>query len=330
MKLLIRTPNWLGDLLMSTAFIRAVLQTFPEATVDLIVRKGFEDLPLPRRGRIHAFDKTATAAGAFGATLQAEQYDRVYVLPPSFSAAWMAFRARIPERYGLAGEGRRWLLKPALTLPWTPRSQHLIEEYACLLGQSAEGWEAGLDLTEDWLAQQALPFGLPDRFVAIAAGAIYGPAKEWPAEHFQAVVQALVAAGWPVLILGTDKDHEQGEAIRQGHEQVINACGQTNLKQLVRILAQAELLISNDSGAMHVMAALRRPQIALFGSTSPTWTRPLNAQARLLSLNLDCSPCFARTCPLGHTNCLQQLLPERVLAVAQELLGPPPASDSAG
>lgn len=320
MKLLIRTPNWLGDLLMSTAFIRAVLDTFPDATVDLIVRKGFEHLPLPHRGRLHAFDKTKTSAGAFGRTLRSESYDRIYLLPPSFSAAWMAFRAQIPERYGLTGGGRRLLLKPALELPWPPSSQHLIEEYAYLLGQSASGWEAGLEVDADWLAQQTLPFALPERFVAVAAGAIYGPAKEWPTEHFQEVVQQLAADGWPVLILGTEKDREQGEVIRQGHPEVINACGQTNLNQLVRVLAQSALLISNDSGAMHVMAALRRPQLALFGSTSPTWTRPLNAQARLLSLHLDCSPCFARSCPLGHTNCLRQLLPEAVLSAAREQL----------
>ena len=111
-KILIRMPNWLGDLMMATAFCQAVLERFPEATVDLIVRKGFEGLPLPHRGTLLPFDRELTKAGDFGAELANQGYQRIYVLPPSFSSAWMAWRSRIPERIGYSGDGRRWLLRP--------------------------------------------------------------------------------------------------------------------------------------------------------------------------------------------------------------------------
>ncbi|MGA1599987.1 MAG: lipopolysaccharide heptosyltransferase II [bacterium] len=322
MKILIRTPNWLGDLLMSTAFVDAVLRDFPEAQVDLIVKAGFETLPLPHRGKVHSFDRKVCSAGAFGACLRAEQHDRIYILPPSFSSAWMAFRAGVPGRFGLKGNGRSWLLNPAVGLPWQPRSRHLVEEYTQLLGPGALPGTMRLAITEAWLEAQSrtLPQALPERFVALAPGAIYGPAKEWPPEHFQELSRQLVAQGWPVVLLGTPDDREVAEQIRNELPEVHNWCGKTNLPQLVAVLYQAALLVSNDSGAMHVMSALQRPQVALFGSTSSTRTGPPNPHARQLSLNLECSPCFKRVCPLGHTNCQKELHPELVFQSCLEAL----------
>src|SRR5512139_3820900 len=124
-RIVVRAPNWLGDLMMATGALRAILERWPDAEVDLVVRAGHEALPLPRRGRAIPFDETRMSAGAFGAALAGSGYDRFYVLPPSFSAAWMAFRSRVPERIGYRGQFRGPLLSPALSHRARPRSVHL-------------------------------------------------------------------------------------------------------------------------------------------------------------------------------------------------------------
>ena len=228
----------------------------------------------------------------------------------------MAFCAGIPERFGLKEQGRRWLLSPAVTLPWQPRTRHLVEEYACLLGKKMKRSELKpcLSITPEWIQQQlqSLSYSLPKSFLMIAAGALYGPAKEWM--HFAKLVKHLLQqTSHDIILVGTTKDYDQGEVIRAGDSRVHNLCGQTNLPQLVALCFQSQLLISNDSGVMHLMATLGRPQIALFGSTSPVWTAPLSQAAHVLTLQMPCSPCFARACRFGHTNCLRDMTPEFVM-----------------
>jgi heptosyltransferase-2 len=326
---LIRTPNWLGDLLVSTAFIRAVLQRFPGIRVDLIVRRGFEVLPLPQRGRLLPFDRQATSAGAFGRALRGQGYSHLFVLPPSFSSAWMAWRSGIPRRIGYHGEGRAWLLSPALRHRHAPRSVHLAQEYLDLLQPwldaplqaTPEAPAAGLELPAGWAEAHRPPRApAPGSYVVVAPGAEYGPAKMWPVEHYRAVAAALDGAGWPVLVAGLAKDRPLGEAILAGTERGLNLCGETDLRGLTALLADARLLISNDSGAMHLGAALGLPQLALFGSTNPTWTGPLNPRAEVLYRAEACSPCYARECPLGHFRCMRELRPEPVAERALALL----------
>jgi heptosyltransferase-2 len=331
--ILVRTPNWLGDLMVSTAFLRAALHRFPQARLDLIVRAGFEALPLPRRGDILPFDKRRSGAGAFGRELRARGYSHFFVLPPSFSSAWMAFRSGAPVRIGYAGEGRAPLLRPALAHRHPPRSVHLAQEYFALLAPWMEvdpaRFPAGLDLPAGWAAAHlpaALRGALP--YVALAPGAEYGPAKRWPVEHYRRTAGALAAAGWRVVVTGTPKEQTMGEAIASAAPGALNLCGATDLQGFVALLAGARLLISNDSGAMHVGAALGLPQIALFGPTNPAWTAPLNPRARLHYRAEPCSPCYARTCPLGHQRCLRELLPDAVIGDALEILAG--STDAAG
>lgn len=320
-KIVIRTPNWLGDLMMSTAFIQAVLDQFPEAQVDLIVKSGFEGLPLPHRGQIKAFDKTKQSAGSFGRGLQAESYDCFYVLPPSTSSAWMAFRSRAASRIGYVGSGRKWMLKPAIAYQQVPRSQHLVDEYLGLLSEKKKSrYMPTLALSEAWVAQQLEALSaLPESFIALATGANYGPAKKWPIAHYRQLASMLQEQGHTVLLVGTPDDVEDGDTIAEGLGSVQNWCGKTNLSQLLALLSKAQLLVSNDSGAMHIMTALQRPQIAVFGSTDPTWTSPLNDKAELLHQKIDCSPCFSRTCRFGHYQCLTQIAPEQVLRQVLEM-----------
>ena len=324
-KILIRTPNWLGDLVISTGFIGAVLENYPESQVDLIVKSGFENLPLPYRGKIIPFDPEKNSAGAFGKTLRSGNYTHFYVLPPSFSSAWMSFQSKIPQRIGYSGEFRSLLLSHAKKHEGTSRSIHILQEYLNLMAPdiTLEKYPPHLETTEAWVEKHLNTFqnSLPESFIVFTPGAVYGPAKQWPLEHFRTLATQLIQfPGTSILILGTEADTDSGTEISQGLEGVHNYCGQTSLTELLAILAKAKLLVGNDSGSMHLMGALQRPQIAIFGSTSPTWTAPVNQMATVLSRNLTCSPCFAKTCRFGHYDCLTQIQPEQVFQEAKKIL----------
>ena len=324
-RIVVRAPNWLGDLMMATGVVRAILERWPEASVDLVVRAGHEALPLPRRGRVIPFDHRAISAGTFGASLRATGYDRCYVLPPSFSSAWMAWRSGVPERIGYRGHFRGPLLRPAIAHRAPARSVHLTREYLDLIDPALEldCYPPRLDLPGPWVAEQLARIcrELPERFVAIAPGAVYGPAKAWPAERYRELACGLRdRAGVTVLLLGTSDEHALAEQVRNGEAGILNWCGTTDLPGLVAVLSRAALLVSNDSGAMHVMAALRRPQVAIFGSTSPVWTGPINEKASVVALSLPCAPCFARTCRYGHYDRLRNVTAEQVLGQALALL----------
>ena len=316
LSIVIRTPNWLGDLLISTAFIQAILEQFPESTVDLIVKKGWENLPLPHRGRILPFDKSTQSADSFGKALQKFSYDVFYVLPTSFSSAWMAYRSQAKKRIGYRGNGRNWFLSEPFYYQAKHRSRHLIEEYLDLCKDSLPSakYQPTLWIDQTWVQGQLQSFQstLPTDFVCIAPGAVYGPAKQWPWEYFQQVVIALEKRGIPSILLGTQDDSLTAEKIVSQKQTNNNLCGKTTVNQMIALLAKSKGLVSNDSGAMHVMAALNKPQISIFGSTSPVWTGPLNPQAFVQKTTLDCSPCFQRTCRFNHYQCLHKITPESV------------------
>jgi heptosyltransferase-2 len=324
-KIVVRAPNWLGDLMMATGVLRAILERWPAASVDLVVRAGHEAFPLPKRGRVIPFDHRVISAGTFGAFLRETGYDRFYVLPPSFSSAWMAWRSGVPERIGYRGHFRGPLLRPAIAHRAPARSVHLAREYLDLIDPALEldCYPPRLDLPGDWVAEllSRICRELPERFVALAPGAVYGPAKAWPAERYRELASDLRdRTGLPVLLLGTGEEHALAERVRNGEEGILNWCGTTDLPALVAVLSRAALLVSNDSGAMHVMAALRRPQVAIFGSTSPVWTGPINEKASVVTLGLPCAPCFGRTCRYGHYDCLGRITAHAVLEAALALL----------
>ena len=156
----------------------------------------------------------------------------------------------------------------------------------------------------------------PDRpAVALCPGAEYGPAKRWPVRHFAGLARELAARGRSIWIVGSDQDQALGEAIVQSAgASSINLCGRTTLEEAIDVLASAEVVVSNDSGLMHVAAATGRPLVALYGSSSPAHTPPLASDAAIIKLDLPCSPCFKRECPLHHFACMTQLLPATVLA----------------
>ena len=244
-----------------------------------------------------------------------------YVLPNSLKSAIVPFMAGIPRRIGFTGESRYGLInvrhtldKQALPL-MVERFAQLAEAPGAPLPKPIFHPKIRLTATDQQKTLAELGLAKRARIAAFCPGAEYGPAKRWPAAHFATLAKKLAAEGYAVWLFGSPKDHAVAEKIAQLAPGLCrNLCGATSLCQAVDLLALADLVVCNDSGLMHVAAALDRPLVTLYGSSSPGFTPPLSNQADILSLNLDCSPCFKRECPLGHLDCLNKLSPEQVFA----------------
>lgn len=255
---------------------------------------------------------------ALGRRLASADFQQAYVLPNSWKSALVPCFAKIPERIGYHGEARYVLLNRRFPKSARPR---LVDRYAALAGQFDSPTPAPrLTSTpqQQRAARTALGLPLDAAPFVFCPGAEYGPAKRWPIHHYAALARKVGADGTAIWIIGSSKDREVGDAIAlQSEGTALNLCGRTNLEQAIDLIAGAQAVVSNDSGLMHVAAALDRPLVALYGSSSPGYTPPLSSHATILSLGLDCSPCFKRECPLGPPDtlrCLEDIPPERVHA----------------
>lgn len=260
---------------------------------------------------------------ALGRHLGKTGFTQAYVLPNSWKSALVPFFAGIPKRTGYHGEARYFLLndRHRLDAAAMPR---LVDRYAALAGPLV-GPTPNPRLTSSPEQQRAVraALGLPPDVAPIifCPGAEYGPAKRWPARHFADLALKVSRGGTSVWAIGSAKDAEAGaeiERLADGAAQ--NLCGRTNLGQAIDLIAGARAVVSNDSGLMHVAAALDRPLAAIYGSSSPGYTPPLSPRAKIVSLGLACSPCFKRECPLqgaDRMRCLNDVSPERVLATLE-------------
>ena len=246
-----------------------------------------------------------------GRGLKSRAYDQAIVLPNNWKSALVPFFADIPIRSGYIGESRYGLLN----LTYRNGSDAPMALHYARLSEKP-GTEPGLPLPSSRLKSEpdkvratAARFGIAGRYAVFCPGAEYGPAKRWP--YFGELASKL---GSPVVLLGSAKDSEACNSI-QGK----NLAGKTTLDEAVELIAGAAFVVTHDSGLMHIAAALGTPQVALFGSSSPKHTPPLAANARVLWLGIECSPCFARECPLGHFRCMKELSVERVLAEIESL-----------
>jgi heptosyltransferase-2 len=257
-------------------------------------------------------------------TLQG-RFDSAYVLPNTIKSALIPFFARIPRRVGYRGEGRFGLLNERL--PNVEGHPPMVAFYGALAGGPEVTDAPRLQFDDAVIAAATQAAGVPrGGYFAFAPGAEYGPAKCWPAEHYATLARSLHAAhGLPVLLLGSGKEAALCEAIAAMAPGVcVVMAGKTSLQDAMALIAGARGVVSNDSGLMHVAAAFGLPQVAVFGSTSPEHTPPLNAKAKVLwlkdELQLDCMPCFDRTCRFGHYRCLTEVAPARVEAALSESL----------
>jgi heptosyltransferase-2 len=331
-KILVIAPSWVGDAVMAQPLLRRLKEQRPDAVIDVFapawVAPVLERMPEVRRiiaNPLAHGELRLPLRWRLGRALRKERYDQALVLPNSLKSALIPFFAGIPRRTGFVGEARYGLLNDARRLD-KKALPLMVERFAALAAPPFEKGELGgispktvfqPRLTSTGAQQQAaldrLALAPRKPVAAFCPGAEYGPAKRWPAPYFAELAQALAAQGYEVWLLGSGKDAQTGEEIeRLSQGTARNLCGKTDLAEAIDLLAAASLVITNDSGLMHVAAALDRPMIAIFGSSSPGFTPPLSGRARILSLNLPCSPCFKRECPLGHFDCMRKLTPERV------------------
>lgn len=320
-RLLVVGPAWVGDMVMAQSLFIALKRRDPDCEIDVLGPAWSTPL-LARMPEVRSALVLEVGHGETGVRKRwrlgrrlVGHYDRAIVLPRSMKSALVPFFARIPRRVGFTGEQRYGVLTERRRLDRTVLDQTVKRFVA--LGLPPEDSQASIPypkLRVDPARQRQLrsQYGLDAPLIALMPGAEYGPAKQWPLTHFGAVASAMVARGYQVVVLGGPKEGPAGERIAEGRVGVINLCGSTSLTDAVDLLGACDQAISNDSGLMHVAAAVGTHLQAVYGSSSPHYTPPLTGAADIHWLDLACSPCFERTCPLGHTRCLKEIEPERV------------------
>ena len=335
-RVVVRGPNWLGDLVMAAPAMRAVHEAWPDAHVDVAVPAGFApivSLLVPRAGVLPLAGGRAGVRQVLGQAgqVRAGHYDLALLFTNSFGSALVMQRAGVPERWGYRRDARGWLLTRAIA-PRTARrlTTHHADYYAALVD--------ALGLPRPALAIRAtVPDAARDEALRLlrdagwdgvasllvcAPGAAYGTAKQWPPASVARVASAWVQEGGVVALVGAGADRGASAAVRAGLDasvatRVIDLTGRTSLLALAGVLASASRVLANDSGAMHVAAALGTPTVAVFGPTREFATAPLGPH-RILTHEVWCRPCMLRECPLDH-RCMTGVPPERVLAALKEV-----------
>lgn len=333
-KILVVAPAWVGDMVMSQT-LYLLMKQLEDCIIDVIAPKHSGPLA-DRMPQVRRFIDLPLGHGAFGLStrykigksLRAEQYDQAIVLPNSWKSALIPFFAKIPKRTGWVGEARYGLLNDIRPLD-KKRYPLMIQRFAALT------YPKGADLPErlPWPKLQASQdnvnkakekLGIQSSgkpILGLCPGAEFGPAKRWPESHYAKLAQEKLADGWDVWIFGSPKEQAQAAYIQFKTD---NACvdlvGKTSLADAIDLMSATTAIVSNDSGLMHIASALKKPLVVMYGSSSPGFTPPLNDEVSVLNLNLSCSPCFKRECPLGHLNCLKQITPEMVSASLDKLV----------
>lgn len=336
---LLIAPQWIGDAVMTQPLMARLQSRGERVTVAAMpwVAPIYEAMPECERVMVLPFKRGAPELlkrWRWARDLRG-QFERAYVCPNSFKSALLAFWANVQVRVGYVGEMRRSLLTHSLANPHNPKDQQerasMVSFYASLAQDPLTGQTPlipKLELKSEVILSALTTHGLKAQgFIVLAPGAEYGVAKRWPSRYASLLCGSLQT---PVVLLGSDKDRVIAQEILQGlpedtkglgQGRVVDLTGRTTLIQAMGLIASARGVVSNDSGLMHVAAALGVPQVALFGSSSPLHTPALSDKATMIWLktqsdygaDLSCAPCFKRECPLGHFRCMNDLGVERVL-----------------
>lgn len=324
---LIVGPAWVGDMVMAQCLFKLIKQRDPGKTIDvlapawslpllermpevssaIVMPIGHRELKLSQRFQI-------------GKKLRLNQYAQSIVLPNSFKSALIPFWASIPKRTGWRGEMRYFVLNDGRYLD-EKRYPLMIERFMALgiapdetLPKDYPIPELQISKTTCQIALAKYGLSLDQPILALCPGAEFGPAKRWPENYYATLANEKLNEGWGVWIFGSPKDTEVAlQIMRLTQQRCIDLTGKTKLEEAVDLLALSTAVVSNDSGLMHIAAALKKPLVALYGPTSPTFTPPLHNDSSILQLSLDCQPCFQRECPLRHQRCMQELTPEKVI-----------------
>ncbi|VAX05530.1 ADP-heptose--lipooligosaccharide heptosyltransferase II [hydrothermal vent metagenome] len=328
-------PSWVGDMVMAQSLLITLKQHNPDCCIDVLA-PGWSKPLLERMPEVANAINMSVGHGQLdlgarwklGRELGKRGYSQAILLPNSMKSALVPFWADIPKRTGWVGEMRYGLLNDVRKLDKShftmtvqrfvalafPREEQAIPEIPTPKLQ--------IDQAIAEQAMQDLGLGVKQRPVlALCPGAEYGPAKRWPEAHYAGLAAKMVDHDWDVWLFGSAKDQPVcAEILESVGEHGIDLSGRTSLAQAVDLLSQADAVVSNDSGLMHVAAALDRPLVAIYGSSDPGFTPPLNSRSRVLSLGLECSPCFKRECPKGHLECLTGITVDQVQSTLDELL----------
>lgn len=331
-KVLIVAPNWIGDTLLAQPLFARLHQRHAQLTLDALAPTWTAPV-LRRMPEIASVIEAPFAHGELrlGARwrlarkLARRRYDSAVVLPNTLKAALIPFFAGIGERIGFVGESRFGLINrlhrlDAKALPrMAERYAQLAEASDTLPARPLPEVHLKADTVNRSQTIERLDLHLARPIAVLCPGAEYGPAKRWPVRHFATLARTLIARGHQVWMLGSRAERVLGEEIRVlAGRHCFNLCGKTDLASAIDLMSLAEIVVANDSGLMHVAGGLGRPLVALYGSSSPEHTPPLSSSARIAKISIECSPCYARECPLGHFRCMNDLLPRDVLALIKE------------
>jgi len=335
-RILVKEVNWLGDLVMSLPALRAIRRSFPHARVSVLVKKelaGFFDgirwidevIPYSVRGGVGGIGDRLSVVRAIRST----GCDLAVLFPNSFESALWVTMARVPRRAGYAKDGRGVLLTHRIKPPPHVMSGHQVHYWLAMVRNTigAAGNAQDLSLTPDEKHLQSMRTWLDAhrkrkdaRLIAVAPAAAFGPAKEWPADHFVKLIDSLGDHDAECVLVGAPGERALCDQIAAGTRSgAMVAAGDTGIGEIIALLALADGFVGNDSGAMHVAAALGRPTVGVFGSTNPERTGPLGPQTRVLWHRLDCTPCLQRTCRFGHYDCLKGTPPAHALSALRSL-----------
>ena len=340
--ILIIAPNWIGDAVSTQPLLANLKALYPNSKIDVLASNWVA--PIYRAcSEVHEvieakFEHKKLQWGLrkqLAKELESKNYQTCFVLPNSFKSALIPWLANIPFRIGYRGEFRFGLINLALDNPSKIKRPPMVEHYLALSqvlqdDQSLAHIKPIPRLNVSNTAKQSVERKLqnsninPDSIYVMCPGAEYGPSKRWPTEHFAVLAQNLSAqnSNHQIILLGSKSDHGLAQEITAHAKpsgKIHNWCGTTSLDEAIALIGMSKAVVSNDSGLMHIAAALQTPQVAIFGSSDPAHTPPLSDKAKMIWLNMPCSPCHKRVCPLGHLRCLKDILPEQVLATLNTL-----------
>jgi len=334
-RILIRATNWIGDAVMTTPAVRAVREHFPDACITLLALPWVADIfsASPHVDEILLYERNTIHKGIVGKVRLARQlagkkFDMAILLQNAFEAALLVWLARVPIRAGFAVQGRSLLLSHAVPLSARTRRRHQVFYYLDLLrglGIRPAGNRLFLRVS-DTAAQRAallLPDGQDAEYIGINPGAAYGPAKRWPVEKLARLAAMLSDREKKrrVVVFGTKNDRQAAAVIQAAVPGVIDLAGRTTLMEAMACISRCAVFVTNDSGLMHVAAALNVPLVAIFGSTSAAATGPWSERVRIIEKEISCRPCFRPVCA-SDFRCMEEIGVAEVFRAVSELLGP--------
>lgn len=331
MKILVISPAWIGDAVMAQSLYKQLKKNDPQSHLTVLVPQDIAPL-ITLMPEVDHFIPTTFSSGRLQLKARLTiaksfqgQFDWAIILPRSLKSALIPWLARIPKRTGWHGEGRYFMLNDRRT--GIKKFSKMVDRYQAL-GQSLSNdlpplypqLQIAVQNQKGIIKQFKLSIEKP--VIALCIGAAYGPAKRWPHSYFAKLAQLCIANSWQIWIFGSGNEKHLAQAMMEAlpvsiHNEVQNFTGKTTLLESVYLLANAWQVVTNDSGLMHIAAALTLPMVCIYGSSSPIYTPALNTKAIILHTKLSCQPCFQRQCPLKHMQCLYQITPEQVLIQLQ-------------